>query len=179
MFSGLVLLARLLKVIHWLCHIADNLLCFSGFCSWSDCGNPKQRFCLWGFLGEPAGCLLGFAAAEHLHLTRLCHALVKSPWWSLCTSSLSVQKEYIVVEKWGYFNPVFRYSGGFDAQKGFSAPIQQSWHGFLLYFWISVVSPCYQMSKPLQPKLVLILLIVQKLGVKSLLVSWTRLQERD
>lgn len=50
---------------------------------------------------------------------------------------------------------------------------------FLLYFWISVVSPCYQMSKPLQPKLVLILLIVQKLGVKSLLVPWTRLQERD
>lgn len=50
-------------------------------------------FGLWGFLGEPAGCLLGFAAAEQLHLTRLCHALVKSPWWILCTSSLSVQKK--------------------------------------------------------------------------------------
>lgn len=58
-FSGLVLLARLLKVIHWLRHIADNLLCFSGFCSWSDCWTSKAAFffffCLWGFLGEPAG----------------------------------------------------------------------------------------------------------------------------
>lgn len=31
-------------------------------------------------------------------------------------------KKKIVVEKCGYFNPVVRYSGGFDAQKGFYAP---------------------------------------------------------
>lgn len=89
-------------------------------------------------------------------------------------------KNSIAVEKCGYFNPVVRYSDGFDAQKGFYAPTQQSQRCFLLYFRICVVSPCYQMSKP---KLFFwsfpfVKKLVIKLEAGVLFVSWIRLQRR-
>lgn len=86
----------------------------------------------------------------------------KKQWWS---------------ESVAILNPVVRYSGVFDAQKGFYAATQQSQHCLLLYFWISVLSPCSQMSNQ---NWFLIFPSVKKLVIKLeggvLFVSWIRLQ---